>query len=721
MRAGGAVIIPAQQRTPNPPASSWRERQAIMLVRLLVVAAITLPAAPSVGWQVELDLFFRSAALAEPNGVIIAGSAGNLATGHDLAVTKLRASNGTIVWASEINGTANDGDHAHDVAIDSTGRVAVVGLMRNLGFAEDFVALQLSGTTGLEQWRSIHRGSAGLFEEGRTVAINSRDEVVVAGYLGNAPTGTKTDIAVFTLSDANGTTIWGRVLDGGANSGDEFLGDVAIDANDDVIVAGYIVPAASGSDFAILKFAGGTGDELWRYVVDGGGGSVDLALSVMIDASGDVIATGGITDAANVRQSLTVRLAGDSGTELWRHTIPNGTVFDMDNHPSGDIIAAGSSGGAQDFLVLRLDSATGAEVWRYQIDGGAMRSDRAESVSVDPSGDILATGFLVTDPESTSDAALATIKLSGETGDELWRRLVEGTAGGFDQGHLVMTDSSGDVFVVGTLQSVTNGEHGEQTVVIKLNSDGLPHEGDNCPDAANPGQEDTDGDLIGDACDPDTDGDGVFDDGGNNGTRGDQGCLGGENENCDDNCRFVQNPLQEDSGGRANGPPDGIGDVCQCGDVTGDGKYNSADATMIKRNAIGLSAPLFNVPGNCDVTGDGKCNSGDATMIKRKAIDLAAPLFISQKCPNYTNGPPQGACAFSLLDADGNCDFEKGPDAACTHELCEFGSELEAACDPCVALICAVDLLCCASVWDRQCIEEVKSVCELDTCIPIIP
>ena len=111
----------------------------------------------------------------------------------------------------------------------------------------------------------------------------------------------------------------------------------------------------------------------------------------------------------------------------------------------------------------------------------------------------------------------------------------------------------------------------------------------------------------------------------------------------DDNCPFVANGLQEDCctpGSTSTSNPDGIGDACQCGDVTGDGQANSFDATMIKRQALSLSAPLFNVPDNCDVTGDGNCNSFDATMVTRKALGLSAPLF-GNNCPNFTGSVPQ--------------------------------------------------------------------------------
>ncbi|TMA26746.1 MAG: hypothetical protein E6J87_21835, partial [Deltaproteobacteria bacterium] len=106
-----------------------------------------------------------------------------------------------------------------------------------------------------------------------------------------------------------------------------------------------------------------------------------------------------------------------------------------------------------------------------------------------------------------------------------------------------------------------------------------------------------------------------------------------------DNCPFVANPGQADNGGINTTTPDGIGDACQCGDVSGNGIVNGQDANAIKRHGLGLEPnPTFVAPGNCDVTGNGLCNGQDANAVKRAALGSPTPLF-GQNCHNALGAP----------------------------------------------------------------------------------
>ncbi len=98
----------------------------------------------------------------------------------------------------------------------------------------------------------------------------------------------------------------------------------------------------------------------------------------------------------------------------------------------------------------------------------------------------------------------------------------------------------------------------------------------------------------------DSDLDGILDDGDNSGVIGDNPCTGGETADCDDNCRYTDNPDQKDKNG------DGVGDGCQH-DFDGDGINDNEDNCPEIPNGPALGTCFNNITNDVGQT----CLSND--------------------------------------------------------------------------------------------------------------
>jgi hypothetical protein len=127
----------------------------------------------------------------------------------------------------------------------------------------------------------------------------------------------------------------------------------------------------------------------------------------------------------------------------------------------------------------------------------------------------------------------------------------------------------------------------------------------------------------------DPDGDGVPGDGNGSGVAGDLPCAG-SGVGCDENCHFTPNPTQADSGGVGGaGPPNGRGDACECGDLTGEGFVTGEDVLAARERLAGLS--LAGDASRCNVVGapgggPGTCLLDDSVALSRALAGLSPAL-----------------------------------------------------------------------------------------------
>jgi hypothetical protein len=104
-----------------------------------------------------------------------------------------------------------------------------------------------------------------------------------------------------------------------------------------------------------------------------------------------------------------------------------------------------------------------------------------------------------------------------------------------------------------------------------------------------------------------------------NATQGD-GDVDGRGDVCD-NCPLRANVGQSDVGGLGNGSgPDGIGDACQCGDVTGDGRVTTADGVVMLRSQLLPPTATLTRPELCDVGGSAGCTAADVVILRRALL-----------------------------------------------------------------------------------------------------
>jgi cysteine-rich repeat protein len=478
-----------------------------------------------------------TAVAVDAGGDVVA--AGNLSTPLHVAVGKFSGADGSLLWPQLYVLTAELCGTAKAVAIDASGDVVVVGSVcdGNTGFG-NAVAVKLSGTTGTELWRRTLNGSANMDDQANAVAIDGAGNVAVVGW--EFVTLGEHDVLVAKLSGLDGSDVWPpHVFGGNTNQRDEGS-SVAIDAAGDILVAGFLTQVGFQEDFLVLKVAGATGNELWRRTVNGTSDSSDAAAVVVVDTSGDVIAGGRLGDTGAGDDFAVVKLAGASGGEIWRRIVNSGNLNDdcrsLAVAANGDVLAAGvltPPGAAAVANVIRIDAATGLRLWTHALGTSGVGGP---AVTRDAAGDVVAVAS-VTGPIGSNAVVF---ELNGSNGSEIWHRAIDGTlVASVDRGVAVTVDGSGDVVVGGLTANVGSNQDLTVAKVSGASGGDFP-----CGNGAVDGGEACDDGNV-DACDgcsptctveiPNVCGDGILND-----LCGEQ-CDDGDQQNgdgCNDACKI---------------------------------------------------------------------------------------------------------------------------------------------------------------------------------------
>lgn len=348
-------------------------------------------------------------------------------------------------------------------------------------------------------WAKGASGSAGDF--GNSVTTDASGNVIVAGIF-NSPSitfGTTTltnnslagtsDIFIVKY-DGNGNVLWAK-QEGGVDF--DYINGITTDTLGNIIVTGdFSSPSITfgattltnlstpSYDIFIAKYDSG-GNPLWAK--SGGGTGSEISYSIITDAGGNIIATGGFRSPSATFGTTTLTNTGSfddifivkynsAGNFLWAKGI-SGTNGEYGRYVTtdvaGNIIVTGpffSSSltfgsttlvnlGFSDLFVAKFDG-NGNVLWAKSV-GGA-NSDETRSVTTDLSGNIVATGFF-----SSTSITFGTTTLtnagSGDmfivkydtNGNVLWAKSAGGA--GTEDGYSASIDASGNIILTGPFSS----------------------------------------------------------------------------------------------------------------------------------------------------------------------------------------------------------------------------------------------------------------------------
>jgi hypothetical protein len=300
----------------------------------------------------------------DPAGDVVAGGGLVEGTVDSFTVVKLAGADGTMMWMHELD--APSYGLARRVTVDGAGDVLAVGTTMTGGFT----VVKLSGATGDELWRY---GTSG---EGYAVTVDAAGDVVAAGQGFHPPQNSllPTVLLVVKLAGLSGAELWraevvGTTLSsGGAN-------DVTVDAAGDVIAGGGVnVTNAANSDFIVLKLAGATGLQLWQRAITAPCCYIyQHANRVAVDPAGDVIAGGQLarptTSPGPDYDFGVMKFAGATGATVWARQLGagrNDQAEDLVVDASGDVIASGAfsedpAAFSGPFTTVKLTATTGSD------------------------------------------------------------------------------------------------------------------------------------------------------------------------------------------------------------------------------------------------------------------------------------------------------------------------------------------------------------------------
>jgi hypothetical protein len=248
-------------------------------------------------WNTDATGHVTDVAVDGNGDIVVVGAASDTSSQNHIGIARL-TSMGQESWLSVYNGPRPSDDVANGVALDNTGAAYVACDVRNT-LAKRKPTLLKYGTNGALQWVRMFGQEA--YHDGYYTAV----AVTPSGYVYAAGVGSEMGLGPLAKYTLSGDSVW-NIYTGGD------IHDMCVDSTGNIYAVGS---SPSGDDYSTWKYSP-AGALIWNRTYDGPEHGTDIALSVAVDHSGNVLVTGGSTDSTITQDWATVKYNA-VGVQQW--------------------------------------------------------------------------------------------------------------------------------------------------------------------------------------------------------------------------------------------------------------------------------------------------------------------------------------------------------------------------------------------------------------------
>ena len=239
--------------------------------------------------------------------------------------------------------------------------------MKKISLVVLFILTNISFSQYVPEWVQLHSQSDLTMTE--HCVMDATGNIVVANDVIN---GSDNDI-VLTKYSPTGFLIWSKTFTTTGNGNNDYIKKLLIDAAGNYVVIGNSGSNSYFTSRSIIVRYNSNGDELNSVIYSRAGNPYTAFADVAIDAAGNFVAAGGVTDGIETDSALVVKF-NPALNALWERTRKdtnyyNNMSYSVKLDPSGNSYIAGASG--DNLTAMKID-AFGTNVWfrKFNVQSG---------------------------------------------------------------------------------------------------------------------------------------------------------------------------------------------------------------------------------------------------------------------------------------------------------------------------------------------------------------